>query len=519
MSERIREVPITRRTTTTYVAGRATIRVRVPKGWARGLVAGVEAAFAGWAITTVTTMVVYLSLRSNTWMSDTLPRDALALGGDLWVATLGGTSVAGGVSYRVIPTLFGALLILLVRLLLRTTTGFPRSSALFAVPGFLLTAWFLAGTSGVHSQWWTGTVGAILIPLIGSGWFVVSSYSRDSEAPSMQHWISGGFKMGGLVSLVTVVAAAAAAVVALVAGWSRASGIQELLGASSLVDTTFIVGAQALFAPTAMAWAAAWWSGSGFMTATDSLHSPTVVDAGPIPPIPLLGTVPETAPGNWVVCVPVVLGIACGVASARLYRRSHLLHQSAQGLLASVVFVSIVALWMWSATMSMGSVRLAFMGPLVGRSTLYLFLEVALPAMLVPLVTHPTTLALVGQSAGRMRSEGEALRCRHAERSSREAATASLIEGDEAWAERRDDAGSADATEVGEPWDESAEAVQPDKPRAAWRNREMWAESVKAAKRRVKRQKRIAWAEPADKDDEGDTDDPEAKGTKGEGLN
>ena len=42
---------------------------------------------------------------------------------------------------------------------------------------------------------------------------------------------------------------------------------------------------------------------------------------------------------------------------------------------------------------------------------------------------------------------------------------------------------------------------------------------MKAAKRRVKRQKRVAWAEPADKDDEGDTDDPEAQGTKGEGLN
>ena len=160
---------------------------------------------------------------------------------------------------------------------------------------------------------------------------------------------------------------------------------------------------------------------------------------------------------------------------------------------------------------------------------MYFFVEIALPAMLVPLVTHPTTLALVGQSAGRVRSEGEALRRRHAERLSREAATASLIEGDEAWAERGDDAGSADATEVGEPWAESAEvgepwaesaeAVQPDKQRAAWRNRAAWAESVKAAKRRVRRQKRVAWAEPADKDDEGDADDPEAKGTNGEGLN
>ena len=509
MSERIREVPSPRRTTTTYVAGRTTIRVAVPRGWARGILAGVEAAFAGWAITTVVTMIGYLSLRSNTWMNDTTPRDALALGGDLWVAVVGGTSVADGVSYRVIPTLFGAFLVMLVRLLLRTTTGFPRSSALFAVPGFLLTSWFLSGASGSHSQWWTGTLGAIVIPLIGSIWFAASSYVRDSEAPSMQHWISGGFKMGGLMSLVTVVASAVAALVALVAGWGRASGIHELLGASSMMDTIFIVGGQVLFAPTMMAWAAAWWSGAGFMTATDSLHSPTVVGTGPIPPIPLLGTVPETAPGNWVVLVPVVLGIACGVASARLYRRSHLLHQSAQGLLASVVFVVIMGVWMWSATVSMGSVRLSFMGPLVGWSTLFLFLEIALPTMLVALATHPTTLALVGQGAGRVRSEGEALRRRHAERVSREAATASLInekEGagsspqrDEAWAEPGEKAES--------------ESAEPEGTDEAWAEREedVTLGSAKDADE--------AWAEPADKDDEGDADDPEAKGTKGEGLN
>ena len=75
------------------MADRATIRVAVPKGWARGVLAGLEAAFAGWALTTVLTMLAYLSLRSNTWMNDTTPRDALGLGGDLWVAVVGGTSV------------------------------------------------------------------------------------------------------------------------------------------------------------------------------------------------------------------------------------------------------------------------------------------------------------------------------------------------------------------------------------------------------------------------------------------
>ncbi len=427
------------------MADRATIRVAVPQGWARGVLAGVEAAFAGWGLITVFTMIAYLTLRSNSWMNDTTPRDALGLGGDLWAAVIGGTSVVGEVHYRAIPTLMGALLIVLVRILLRTTAGYPRSAALFAVPGFLLTSWLLAGASGIHSHWWTGTIGGVLIPLIGSVWFVASGYSRDHEAPSMQHWISGGLKLGGLSVVVLVAASFVASVIALVAGWSRMEGIQELLGASSAADTSFIVGGQALFAPTVMAWVASWWSGAGFLTATDSLHSPAVAGMGPIPPIPLLGAVPESAPGLWVILAPIVLGVGLGVVAARSFRREHLLHQSAQGVLASVIMASVTALWMWSATMSMGSVRLASMGPRVGWATLALVLEIALPALIIALATHPTTRALLGEGAGRVRNEGEALRRRAAERASRVGTTASKT--DEAWAEASDPAevGDADA--------------------------------------------------------------------------
>lgn len=410
----------------------------VPQGWARGVLAGVEAAFAGWGLITVFTMIAYLTLRSNSWMNDTTPRDALGLGGDLWAAVIGGTSVVGDVRYRAIPTLMGALLVVLVRILLRTTAGYPRSAALFAVPGFLLTSWLLAGASGIHSHWWTGTIGGVLIPLIGSVWFVASGYSRDHEAPSMQHWISGGLKLGGLSVVVLAAASFVASVIALVAGWSRMAGILELLGASSAADTSFIVGGQALFAPTIMAWVASWWSGAGFLTATDSLHSPTVVGSGPIPPIPLLGAVPQTAPGMWVILAPIALGIGLGVVAARSFRREHLLHQTAQGFLASLITASVTALWMWSATMSMGSVRLASMGPRVGWATLALVLEIALPALIIALATHPTTRALLGEGAGRVRNEGEALRRRAAERASRVGGTASTM--DEAWAEASDPA-------------------------------------------------------------------------------
>lgn len=501
MSERIREVPSPRRTTTTYVPDRATIRVAVPQGWARGVLAGIEAAFAGWALITVFTMIAYLTLRSNSWMNDTTPRDALGLGGDLWAAVIGGTSVVGGVHYRAIPTLVGALLIVLVRLLLRNTAGFPRSAALFAVPGFLLTSWLLAGASGIYSHWWTGTLGAILIPLIGSVWFVASGYSRDNEAPSMQHWISGGLKLGGLSVLALVAASAVASVIALVAGWSRMAGIQEILGAASGADTAFIVGAQLLFAPTVMAWAASWWSGAGFLTATDSLHSPVVAGTGPIPPIPLLGAVPETAPGMWVILAPIMLGIGLGVVASRSFRREHLLHQTAQGVLSSVIVASVTALWMWSATMSMGSVRLSSMGPRVGWVTLALVLEIALPALIIALASHPTTRALLGEGAGRVRNEGEALRRRAAERASRVGATASAA--DEAWAEASEpeELGDTEAS-ADEAGAEALEAVvDADEQAADVEEASEGAADIEAVQA------------------EGDEEDPEAKATRREGLN
>ena len=487
------------------MADRATIRVAVPQGWARGVIAGVEAAFAGWALITVCAMIAYLTLRSNTWMNDTTPRDALGLGGDLWAAVIGGTSVVGGVHYRAIPTLAGALLIVLVRLLLRNTAGFPRSAALFAVPGFLLTSWLLAGTSGTHAHWWTGTIGGVLIPLIGSVWFVASGYARDHEAPTMQHWISGGLKLGGVSVLVLAGASLVAAIVALVAGWSRIAGIQEILGAASGADTAFIVGAQLAFAPTVMAWAASWWSGAGFLTAIDSLHSPAVAGTGPIPPIPLLGAVPETAPGLWVILAPIALGVGLGVVAARSFRREHLLHQSAQGVLASLIVAAVTALWMWSATMSMGSVRLSSMGPRVGWATLALVLEIALPALIIALATHPTTRALLGEGAGRVRNEGEALRRRAAERASRVGAAASTT--DEAWAE------ASDPAEVGDT-EASADEAGAEDLEAVADGGEADEMSEEAGE--------TAADEPVDDESaqvEGDADDPETKATRREGLN
>ena len=155
--------------------------------------------------------------------------------------------------------------------------------------------------------------------------------------------------------------------------------------------------------------------------------------------------------------------------------------------------------------MSLGSVRLASMGPRVGWATVALVLEIALPALIIALATHPTTRALLGEGAGRVRNEGEALRRRAAERASRVGTAASST--DEAWAEASDSAddsaGADSADEVGaQDLNAVAEGGEAD---------EMPEEASETAA-----------DEPVDDESaqvEGDADDPETKATRREGLN
>ena len=159
--------------------------------------------------------------------------------------------------------------------------------------------------------------------------------------------------------------------------------------------------------------------------------------------------------------------------------------------------------------MSLGSVRLAVMGPRVGWVTLALVLEIALPALIIALATHPTTRALLGEGAGRVRNEGEALRRRAAERASRVGAGASTT--DEAWAEASDPAevGDADAG-TDEAGAEELEAVGDA------------GEAGEPAGEAPEETGETTADEAADSEAgqaEGDAEDPETKATRREGLN
>ncbi len=153
-----------------------------------------------------------------------------------------------GVHYRAIPTLrWAPLLIVLVRLLLRNTAGFRAARH---VRG----AWFLSPpgcwrASGIYSHWWTGTLGAILIPLIGSVWFVASGYSPETMRPRPDAALDFGWLKLGACRSLALVCVSVASVIALVAGWSRMAGIQEILECCLGRGYHFYRGELSCFAP------------------------------------------------------------------------------------------------------------------------------------------------------------------------------------------------------------------------------------------------------------------------------
>ena len=391
MSDEIHPQSAPRKTTTTYVAQRRTIRIAVPDGWARGALAGAEAAFVGWALCLVAAFGAYMSVASNVWMKDFTPKDALGVGGDLWAAVLGGTSVVGGVPYRAAPTLMGVLVVCLLRLLLRSSFSYSRASLWLSVPAFAFTSWILTALSAPHAQLASIAPGALGLPFAASAWATVASLKVRAPQFHAARWLGGGVRTGVAWAGYLAAAGSVLAVVALVAGWGRIAGIHELLGASSAVDNALIVASQAFFAPTAAAWALAWWAGPGFFVGADAVHSPSVVGEGPIPPFPLLGAVPTSAPGAWTALVLIAVGAACGARLVRRYPCKTLGEQMGLALTASLVFDAVCATWMWSATMSAGAARMSALGPNVGWTLLALTLEVPLVALVVTVCTHPST--------------------------------------------------------------------------------------------------------------------------------
>lgn len=374
--------------TTTYVPARRIIRLALPDGWARALLAGVEAALLAWALTTLTALSTYASVAANPWMTKTRWEDALLLGTDILGLVLGAPLRIGELAYHATPTLIALILIVIVRALLIPSRHFPASSHWFAVPGFVITVLLIvAGSSYV--RWWEAIPGALLIALLAAAWAWHHSASHPLTAWGVAEWIREGLRQGmwlfGTVALFAVLGLG----VAIGMNIDHVRDIHALLLADSTLAHTLIVLAQLAYVPSAAAWVLSWWAGPGILVGVDTLHSPVSAPTAAIPAVPVLGALARSTPGYWTIFLPILLGAALGLYFGIRRRRATLGDQARVGAVALGIFGLTVALWLTSSVLHLGAERMAYLGPRPGSVLVAVLAEVGGAFFLAAFASHP----------------------------------------------------------------------------------------------------------------------------------
>lgn len=372
---------------------RPVVRLSLPDGWARALFSGIEAAFIGWGIVMVLTLVGYLAVSSNAWLTKATWNDAMAVGGDIWAATLGARVVVGDVSYWALPTGLTLLVVLALRALLIPGGRFQASSQWMAIPGFALSALVLAGATAGHATVWHAVPGALLVPLVAAGWAVVSQTTTWPEWCARIAWVWDGLRQARAALVAALLAGAVAVAASMYVHWSDVRALHALLLPASTTDSVVIVAAQVLFAPTVVVWALSWLAGPGFWVGVDTLHAPGWAPTAPIPAVPLLGALPTTAPGNWVAWWLVGVGVLVGAFLRWRHHAARVREQLLSGLVAAVATALIAAALLALSTLHLGAGRMALLGPRVGWSAALVALEVTGVAVLVATAAHPSTVS------------------------------------------------------------------------------------------------------------------------------
>lgn len=390
---------------------RKTLRIRIPDGWGRSLLAGVEGALLGWALSTTLVLVTYLGVSGNPWMGKISWDDAMAVGSDLWAMSLGSPLTVNEVTYRAVPLLMTVLAVVILRLLLFTGRHFPASALWFAVPAYMGTTALLVGSNTTHHSWPATMIGAFCCATLATAWAALGqtraayrkacTLAREAdtappEPPRMMQipeWLRIGLRQGAAMTGIVGVASLIALMSLVFVRWENVVAIADLLQPATTVDTVMLAIAQALFVPTAGAWVAAWGAGPGIVLGPDTVHSLTSAPTAPIPPVPFLGVLPSSPVGAWVVCVPLTLGALVGVLFAWRGRLPSLREQAYALSVAAGVFAVFMAAWMWLSILILGQGRMVGIGPRLEWALPALLGEILGAVALIVVLSHPITRA------------------------------------------------------------------------------------------------------------------------------
>lgn len=388
------QTPTRLKTTTTVPIERREIVIRPPRGWVRISIAAVEVAFMSWALPVAVALVAFLLTASNPWMMEVDWNSAIGIGADAWALSYFSPLTVSGVSIDLIPLGLTLLHFGLARIGLWRAKAESWTAAAFFIPVYAATVAVLSALSHTHSHLGWTVLGALIIVTLA--W--LSALSQWDERPPWWDRVSlyrrgvvDGLVLTGLIACLGLVSL----VVGIVSAWSRVLSVQELLHAS-VGDLVLAWLAQLAYLPNLVAAAASWVAGPGFFTGIHAVHTPSRSPVEPIPSVPVLGALPHTTIGIWVVAIPIVLGVVFSFYFIRRRREESLVGQLTHAATALVVVTVVTTLWMWLSTGGVWSGRMALFGPRWAFSGVLLALEVAGSALFVSVVSHPDFLALVG---------------------------------------------------------------------------------------------------------------------------
>ena len=390
----------------TWKSERPTFTVTLPSGWARSALAGIEAALLGWLIPTLAVAVGFLADSSNAWLRDTSIGEAGRSGTEFWAMTLGSPAVFYGVTVSIIPLLWTLIQVVVFRALLLSGRNFGSAALWTSIPFYLLTVLIVLTASGAQVILWRALGGAGLISLIAVGWAVARQTETFPRWAARLRWVWSGTLIG--LSWLAAVAAVGLTVfvTALAVSWQEVTAATELFGFSSAGN--FGLGAmQAMYLPMFMACAIAWVSGAGFSVVGGLVSSAHVVAPNETIFLPIVATIPTTAPGAWVPALLAFGGVGLGVVFSVVTSRLSLVDASRRGAVALASFAAVIYVWMSASRGSLGENLLATLGPTPGAWLVTTGL-VGCVALVVGVALHPETRRRAKEGFGSFREADSA---------------------------------------------------------------------------------------------------------------
>ncbi len=370
---------------------RPTVTVALPHGWARALLAGLEATLFGWLVPVLAFVGSFLAVSSNPWLQDYVIGTAARMGTDFWASSLGAAFPVGEVRVTFVPLLWTILQIIVLRLLLLSLRGYDSGAVWLAVPGFTLSSVVIVALAGSAGSVLPSLLGSLLVACIGVSW----AYARQSEDypqwVKRAGWVWSGLRTGLLWLSAAFALGTVLAVATVVASWGQISEVRLALTGGGTAGFS-LAALETMYLPDLSAWALAWLSGAGFRFVDAAVVSVSGGAQDFDSFLPMASAVPSSSPGAWAAALLGLLGVLLGLATS-VHSAKRTLAGAARRLgVAFALFAASTYGWMWASTGSLGSGRLSVLGP-TPLAWLAVSGLVGGVAMLVALVLHPDARA------------------------------------------------------------------------------------------------------------------------------